>query len=71
MEFKNLLAFMVLMSGTEILHKAPSYLIEKFRQYTGVSLAMVDGKGSQAGWLDAGNMAIYNSYLARWGVSND
>lgn len=68
MAFKNLVAFMVLMSGEEILSKAPPYLAEKFRQYTGLSISQISASDDQSGWLDLHNKSIYDAYLAKWKV---
>ena len=68
MGFKNLVAFMVLLSGDRVLSKAPPYLAEKFRQYTGLSINQISASDDQSGWLDMHNKAIYDAYLEKWKV---
>jgi hypothetical protein len=69
MKFKNLLAFLVLVSGDDIVKRAPSYLEEKFKRMTGLTVDQVSDTDDNSALLDSRNKAVYSHYLRYWSVA--
>ena len=65
--FKNLLAFCILIAGQEILNKAPSYIIEKYKRYC---VGDINETNRWQWGLDLTNQHIMEQYLARWGYTS-
>jgi len=62
-QFLNIVAFLILISGTEFMNKAPSYLVEKWDRY--IKAPPPDGPAWEWG-LDSGNQNLLNAYVLLW-----
>lgn len=61
-EFKNILAFCVLMGGREVIEKSPDYIVEKYNRYVGSNIP-----NENYPWgLDSNNTRIFEEYLDKW-----
>lgn len=66
-QFKNLLAFLVLMRAVDVYDlPAPDYIVEKFARY-GVVGALRDDDSWQVG-LHAVARAKFHTYIAQWSL---
>lgn len=64
--FKNLLVFLILMGGEEVLTKSPSYILEKYIRYTGV-----EAREDEYKWgLDSKNKKLLKKYIDAWFEDN-
>jgi hypothetical protein len=69
-QFKNLLAFLVLMANDRILDKSPDYIAEKFGRYVVPRTDPGYDVRHEEAWpwgLDSANTTVFNKYLTRWG----
>lgn len=63
-QFKNLLAFLILMGNEQILGRSPDYILEKLSRYAGeVNTPDTD----EWRWgLDSNNQRLFDDYLTLW-----
>jgi hypothetical protein len=66
-EFRNMLAFLVLMSGNNILSKSPDYIWEKYIRYVVAPELDHVKKNINYDWgLDDKNRRIFERYIETW-----
>lgn len=64
-QFKNLLAFCILMGGGRVITKSPDYILEKYGRYVGHGDEI--GKDGFYRWgLDHVNQGTFLGYLDLW-----